>query len=178
MIDGKNQAWCGDGGGRRNLGIGHVTMDLQSAEIVSGVVTQGRKVHVVGGVTYKQYVTHIKIAYSIDGKNFKFVVDGKNKHIIFSANKDTTSKVYSKFTKAARARYVRVYAWDFVGHPSMRVGVMLKARKLRTRYQKCMDANSFHNAKKKCESLGGRLCTSKEVLHMRVQRNILLVARK
>ena len=156
MIDGKGQAWCAVKSGSHDTSLGHITMDLLNPEVVSGVVTQGRDGH-------NQYVTQVKVALSIDGKDFKFVVDDKGDHVVFSANKDQTSKVYNKFKKATKARYVRVFPWDVYKHASMRVGVMLKARKMRTVYTKCMAKTTFDTAKKQCEGLGGRMCTSKEV---------------
>ena len=157
MIDGKSQAWCALSTGRYDTDVGHVTVDLMAAEVVAGVVTQGR-------TGTNQYVRQIKVATSVDGAEFKFISHGDGQHVVFDANYDTDSKVFNKFSTEVRARFVRVHPWDFAGHPSMRVGVTLKARKLRTVYTKCMESAEFDKAKDKCSKLGGRLCTSKEVL--------------
>ena len=155
MIDGKNQAWCALKPGKNDISVGHITLDLVSSELVAGVVTQGRG--------YGQFVTKIQVAYSLDGKGFKFVVDSNKKRRVFTANNNEHTKVYNKFDLPMVARFVRVHPWDFKGHPSMRVGVILKARKLRTVYSQCLGPRTFDSAKKYCASVGGRLCSSKEV---------------
>ena len=157
MIDGKSQSWCALSAGRYDTDVGHVTLDLLAAEVVAGVVTQGRGVH-------GQFVRQIKVVTSVDGTEFKFIANDDGSHKVFTANHDVDSKVFNKFDTEIRARFVRVHPWDYSGHPSMRVGVTLKARKLRTVYTKCMDTVSFDKAEDKCSKLGGRLCTSKEVL--------------
>ena len=157
MIDGKGESWCGLANIKHDISVGHVTLDLLKPEVVTGVVTQGRGSH-------SQFVRAIKVAYSLEGKLFKFVVDHLNQTKIFNANVDDTNKVFNTFHIPTLARFVRVHPWDSSSWPSMRVGVTLKAHKLRTIYTKCLGLKTFTDAAKHCGRLGGRLCTSQEVL--------------
>ena len=156
MIDAKDAGWCAPSPREQDIIAGHVTMDLLKAETVVGVVTQGRK--------SGEYVTGIKVAYSVDGNDYKFIVDSQNQEIVFAANGNNVQKAFIKFSTAILARYVRVHPWGYGTLPAMRVGVMLKEAKLSTVYTQCIGSRTFDNAKAYCESLGGRLCSSKEVL--------------
>ena len=69
-----------------------------------------------GRVDYPVWVTSIKVAYSMNGKTWDYVENGK----VFPANSDTTTKVKITFSEPVYARAIRIYPQTWTGLMSMR----------------------------------------------------------
>ncbi|EKX45741.1 hypothetical protein GUITHDRAFT_43289, partial [Guillardia theta CCMP2712] len=73
------------------------------------VVTQGR-------YDSYQFVTMYTVKSSLDGNDWTEVECGR----IFQGNGDQNSRVTNKFTQPVKARYIRIYVYEWRNHPSMR----------------------------------------------------------
>ena len=58
------------------------------------------------------WVTSVKISYSLNGKDWKFVENGK----VFKANSDRNTHKLIPFDEPLKARVVRIYPWTWNGH--------------------------------------------------------------
>ena len=65
---------------------------------------------------YDQWVTKVKISYSLDGKTWKYVDNGK----VFDASTDVNTKVRIKFGTPVRARTLRINIIEFNALPCLR----------------------------------------------------------
>ena len=90
--------------------------NLGSAQQVRGVVTQARQNH-------GQYVTEFQVQVSKDGKTFTAVDGGRKFRGNTVANSD--AKVNAIFIHPVAAQFVRIVVTKWVGHISMRSGVLL-----------------------------------------------------
>ena len=72
------------------------------------VITQGRR-------NLAQWVTTMKIAYSLNGLHWNYVDNGA----VFQANSDQNSKVTIKFNQPVFAQTIRLYPQTFYSRPSL-----------------------------------------------------------
>jgi hypothetical protein len=91
----------------------YLQYDLKSPRWIQGIVSQGR-------VDWPQWVTSAKVEVSTDNLNWATASTD------LSLNTDQTTKVYRNFPSVMFGRYVRVTPTAFYGHPSMRLGVLLR----------------------------------------------------
>jgi hypothetical protein len=103
-------SWCA----QRNDQDQWLQIDLEEKKDVVGVATQGR-------TWGNQWVTTYKVSVSDDGKDFTEVECGR----IFDGNTDSNTKVRNYFTTPVKARYIRVHPMTWVGHISLRMGVLI-----------------------------------------------------
>lgn len=113
------QAWSAS---TANSGTDYLQYDLQSAQWVQGIVTQGR-------ANMAQWVTKAKIEVSTDVANNWVVVYSDR-----TLNTDGNTKVYVNFPKVMFARYIRVTPalGGVNGHASMRMGILLRDNVLKS----------------------------------------------
>ena len=93
----------------------YITADLGKAYDVVAVANQGRR-----GVT-SWYLTQFKFLHSMDGENFKYVVDDNDEHYVFSlshAIKDTVE--YNMLPYTIRATHVRLEVVQYYASPTVR----------------------------------------------------------
>jgi len=95
----------------------YMTISLGSLQTVTGVVTQGRN-------AFSQWVSSYKVQTSPDCSVYSNVDGGR----VFSGNVDTSSKVQNSFSTAVQASCVRLLPQTWVGHISMRAGVVASGR--------------------------------------------------
>lgn len=110
------QAWSA---GSANNGIDYLQYDLQSAQWVQGIVTQGRS-------NMAQWVTSAKVETSTDNVNWAIASSS------LTLNTDQITKVYRNFPQVMFARYVRVTPIGVNGHASMRMGILLRENALKS----------------------------------------------
>lgn len=93
-----------------------LTIDAGSAHDVIGVETQGRTEH-------GQFVTQYTVQVSLDGRTFSNIDGGA----VFVGNSgDGNAKVRAYFAHPVEARYVRIIVHAWVGHISMRAGLLVQ----------------------------------------------------
>ena len=95
----------------------YVVMDTGEIQSIAGVVTQGRR-------GYNQWVTSFKVQVSDDGDSWRMIHCGR----IFQGNTDQNTKVKTKFDYPVRSRFVKIEPQSWVGHLSMRAGVLICER--------------------------------------------------
>jgi hypothetical protein len=129
-----SSVWAGDAFGAYNGTYGHYTPWINSIQgwstgadtsnqwivlnynipaYIAGIQTQGRQ-----GMS--QWVTTAKIEVSIDGVTWKTVKDNA------TMNSDSNTIINVLFPNVEYAQYVRVSPTGFLGHPSMRMGLLIK----------------------------------------------------
>lgn len=91
----------------------YLQYDLKSPRWIQGLITQGR-------ADYAQWVSLAKVQVSTDNVNWATASEG------LSLNSDQSTKVYSNFPNVMFGRYVRVTPMAVYGHPSMRLGILLR----------------------------------------------------
>lgn len=95
-----------------------MTINLDGVKKVYGVVIQGRKT----GRWSIQFVTHFTVKYSLNGKDWFDVNNGKNPFIgNINSNQD---KIEVAFPTPIDAKYIRIYPQKWKRHISMRAGVL------------------------------------------------------
>ncbi|XP_071945195.1 lactadherin-like [Antedon mediterranea] len=84
-----------------------IQADIGALKWVTGVITQGRN------WTYSQWVTTFEVLYSIDGNNFKYIIEADDTTMEFVGNANRNSQVTNLFPKPVIARYIRIHptAW-------------------------------------------------------------------
>tara|TARA_B110000971_G_scaffold87828_1_gene90236 strand:+ start:643 stop:1905 length:1263 start_codon:yes stop_codon:yes gene_type:complete len=97
----------------------YIQIELPTAKLVTGVVTQGRN-------NTNQFVTSLTVKTSID--NDKWYSVDSDKH--FTANtgwvEDGTPQLKTiPFEQPVLAKYVKIYPWDWIKWMSMRAGVLV-----------------------------------------------------
>jgi hypothetical protein len=80
---------------------------------ITGIKTQGRQ-------SFSQWVTTAKIEVSIDGVTWRTVKDNT------TMNSDSNTIINVLFPNVEYVQYVRVTPTGFYGHPSMRMGLLIK----------------------------------------------------
>jgi hypothetical protein len=80
---------------------------------ITGIKTQGRQ-------SFSQWVTTAKIEVSIDGVTWRTVKDNA------TMNSDSNTIINVLFSNVEYVQYVRVTPTGFYGHPSMRMGLLIK----------------------------------------------------
>ena len=92
----------------------YLQYDLQSPRWIQGIVTQGR-------VDSDQWVTTARVDISMDNTNWATATPAS-----ISLNTDRNTKVYRNFDNVMFGRYVRIIPLTVYGHPSMRLGILLR----------------------------------------------------
>ena len=90
-----------------------IVLNYNMPAYIAGIQTQGRQ-----GMS--QWVTTAKIEVSIDGVTWKTVKDNA------TMNSDSNTIINVLFPNVEYAQYVRVSPTGFLGHPSMRMGLLIK----------------------------------------------------
>lgn len=129
-----SDVWAGDAFGVYNGTYGHYTPWINSVQGWSaGVASQGRSitlnytipVYITGIVTQGrqnmgQWVTQANVEVSLDNATWTTVLTNAN------LNTDQTTIVNVLFPTVQYAKYVRLTPTNWVGHPSMRMGLLIK----------------------------------------------------
>lgn len=105
-----NQGWSA--GSALNY-TDYLQYDLKSPRWIQGIVCQGR-------VDSPQWVTSAKVEVSTDNVNWTTAAAN------LTMNSDQSTKVYKNFDNVMFGRYVRVTPTAVYGHPSMRLGILLR----------------------------------------------------
>merc|ERR1719482_928260 len=108
------------------------SLDLGTAQIVHGVVVQGRK-------NLDQWVKKYSVQYSLDGPEGKTrwsTIPGT-----YGGSHDRNTKVQSNFLKPVNARYIKIQPLEWQDWPSMRFGVVV------CRGPTCSDDPAFKDEK-------------------------------
>jgi hypothetical protein len=93
---------------------GHsITLNYPVPAYITGIVTQGRQ-------TSAQWVTQANVDVSLDNSTWTNVLTNAN------LNTDQTTLVNTLFPSVQYAKYVRVTPTAWYGHPSMRMGLLIK----------------------------------------------------
>lgn len=129
-----SSVWAGDAFGTYDGTYGHYTPWLNSVQawstgpvtsnqwivlnynvpaFITGIKTQGRQ-------SFSQWVTTAKIEVSIDGVTWRTVKDNA------TMNSDSNTIINVLFPNVEYVQYVRVTPTGFYGHPSMRMGLLIK----------------------------------------------------
>lgn len=92
----------------------YLQYDLKSPRWIQGIVTQGR-------VDSDQWVTTAQVDVSMDNANWATATPSS-----LALNTDRNTKVYRNFDNVMYGRYVRIIPLTVYGHPSMRLGILLR----------------------------------------------------
>jgi hypothetical protein len=124
-----SNTWAGDAYGYRhntpwidspmawsalNYYTDYLQYDLKSPRWIQGIISQGR-------VDWPQWVTSAKVEVSMEN-NANWATASTD----LALNADQNTKVYANFSNVMYGRYVRVTPTAFYGHPSMRLGILLR----------------------------------------------------
>jgi len=90
----------------------YMTIDLGKAATVRGTLVQGRH-------SPRAWVTQYYVKTSLDGKQFKLLPG------VFEGPPSGKGHAYRPFREPVKARYVRLIAWQWHSHISMRAGVLV-----------------------------------------------------
>ena len=90
-----------------------IEVDLLAVTKVTAIATQGR----YDNSQWRQWVTGYSLQYSLDGEDFKDLVDGK----VFPGNHDRSTVKRLDFNTPIVARYIRVVAKTWHSHISLRM---------------------------------------------------------
>jgi hypothetical protein len=101
----------------------YLQYDLLSPRWIQGIVTQGR-------VDSDQWVTTARVDVSMDNINW-----GTATPTSLSLNYDRNTKVYRNFDNVMFGRYVRIIPLTVYGHPSMRLGILLRDNVFKSCYE-------------------------------------------
>ncbi|MHA8091632.1 fibrinogen-like YCDxxxxGGGW domain-containing protein [Aquirufa regiilacus] len=91
----------------------YLQYDLKSPRWIQGIISQGRG-------DWPQWVSSAKVQVSTDNVNWATASEG------LTLNSDQHTKVYTNFPNVMFGRYVRVIPMAVYGHPSMRLGILLR----------------------------------------------------
>jgi hypothetical protein len=91
----------------------YLQYDLKSPRWIQGLITQGRG-------DFAQWVTSAKVQVSTDLVNWATASEG------LALNSDQNTKVYANFPNVMFGRYIRVTPMAVYGHPTMRMGILLR----------------------------------------------------
>ena len=91
----------------------YLQYDLKSPRWIQGLISQGR-------ADWPQWVTSAKVQVSMDNVNWSTASEG------LTLNSDQNTKLYTNFPNVMYGRYVRVTPMAVYGHPSMRLGILLR----------------------------------------------------
>ena len=93
---------------------GHsITLNYAVPVYITGIVTQGRQ-------NAAQWVTQANVEVSLDNTNWTTIFTNAN------LNTDQTTLVNTLFPTVQYAKYVRVTPTNWIGHPTMRLGLLIK----------------------------------------------------
>lgn len=92
----------------------YLQYDLKSPRWIQGIYSQGR-------ADNPQWVTSAKVEVSLNNNNDWVLVSSN-----MSMNTDQNTKVSNNFPNVMYGRYVRVTPMAVYGHPSMRLGILLR----------------------------------------------------
>lgn len=92
----------------------YLQYDLISPRWIQGIVTQGR-------VDSDQWVTTARVDVSMDNANWATATPSS-----LALNTDRNTKVFRNFNNVMYGRYVRIIPLTVYGHPSMRLGILLR----------------------------------------------------
>jgi hypothetical protein len=92
----------------------YLQYDLKSPRWIQGIVTQGR-------VDADQWVTTAQVDVSMDNANWATATPSS-----LALNTDRNTKVYRNFNNVMYGRYLRIIPLSVYGHPSMRLGILLR----------------------------------------------------
>lgn len=92
----------------------YLQYDLKSPRWIQGIITQGR-------TNSDQWVTTAKVDVSMDNVNWATATPSS-----LTLNTDKNTKVYRYFDNVMFGRYVRIIPLSVYGHPSMRLGILLR----------------------------------------------------
>jgi hypothetical protein len=96
-------------------------IDLGQVLLVSGVVTQGRRlVYHYLSVKLAQWVTKYRVSVSVDNSSWTMMHNGAE----FEGNSDSDTHVRRLFETPVLARYVRIMPTAWFLHITMRAAVM------------------------------------------------------
>jgi hypothetical protein len=90
-----------------------IVLNYNIPAYITGIQTQGRQ-------NMAQWVTTAKIEVSIDGVTWKIVKENA------TMNSDSTTIINVLFPNVEYGQYVRVIPTGYYGHPSMRMGLLIK----------------------------------------------------
>ncbi|XP_041456263.1 lactadherin-like [Lytechinus variegatus] len=79
-----------------------VKIDVGQTSLITGIIVQGRHME-------HQWVTSLKVSYSLDDYIWTFVLEPQCKQNVFSANYETNTPVTIVFNQPITARYVRIH---------------------------------------------------------------------
>ena len=85
-----------------------------------GTVRRVEKIAIQGRGVYDMWVTSYKVAYSVDGLMYHFVVNYDGSERILPGNTDRSSVVETPLESAVAARFVRVYPQTWIAQITMR----------------------------------------------------------
>ena len=91
----------------------YLQYDLKSPRWIQGIMSQGR-------ADWGQWVTSAKVEVSLDNVNWVTASSS------LTLNTDQNTKVSANFPNVMFGRYVRVTPMAVYGHPSMRLGILLR----------------------------------------------------
>ena len=91
----------------------YLQYDLKSPRWIQGIMSQGR-------ADWGQWVTSAKVEVSLDNVNWVTASSS------LTLNTDQNTKVSANFPNVMYGRYVRVTPMAVIGHPSMRLGILLR----------------------------------------------------
>ncbi|XP_019641538.1 PREDICTED: uncharacterized protein LOC109483025 [Branchiostoma belcheri] len=122
-------AWCA----KVNDDKQFLLIDLESAQLVTGIVTQGRNSSPdwPGGPT-QQWVTSYKISYGLENGDETEYKDTKGEVVIFTGNADTDTPVthsFKTFNGTFTARYVKIHMVTWHEHIAMRAEMIIEKAK-------------------------------------------------
>ncbi|KAI8505789.1 hypothetical protein Bbelb_161420 [Branchiostoma belcheri] len=122
-------AWCA----KVNDDKQFLLIDLESAQLVTGIVTQGRNSSPdwPGGPT-QQWVTSYKISYGMENGDETEYKDAKGEVVIFNGNVDTDTPVthsFKTFNGTFTARYVKIHMVTWHEHIAMRAEMIIEKAK-------------------------------------------------
>jgi len=119
-------AWMPNHDGRNQ----YLEISFEENMAITGIMTQGASRY-----TKWQYVTEYKLAFTRDGSNWSYYLDGK----VFDGNSDNDGHVRNWFNPPIEARQIRIYPYKWVKHITLRVelfGCTLEEHDITEDYQK------------------------------------------
>ncbi|KAI8505788.1 hypothetical protein Bbelb_161410, partial [Branchiostoma belcheri] len=119
-------AWCA----KVNDDKQFLLIDLESAQLVTGIVTQGRNSSPdwPDGPT-QQWVTSYKISYGLENGDETEYKNSKGEAVIFKANVDTDTPVshsFKTYSGTFTARYIKIHILTWHEHIAMRADIIIE----------------------------------------------------
>ncbi|XP_078584721.1 uncharacterized protein LOC144866900 [Branchiostoma floridae x Branchiostoma japonicum] len=119
-------AWCAATNDDKQF----LLIDLESAQLVTGIVTQGRNSspYWPDGPT-QQWVTSYKISYGLENGDETEYKNSKGEAVIFKANVDTDTPVshsFKAYSGTFTARYIKIHIVTWHEHIAMRADIIIE----------------------------------------------------